>query len=202
MLDKKGNHMTKQALVPIADGSEEIEAVTIIDVLRRAGVEVTVASVGVGKTKQITAARGTNIVADSFIADCADKAWDLIAVPGGIEGADHLASSEILDQLLRSQAQQGKFYAAICAAPAVVLGSKGLLADKTATSHPRFYQSLIAKEVDTESRVVVDGNCITSQGPGTAIDFALELVEQICGIVKREEVASPLVLTTSATAYY
>lgn len=202
MLDKKGNHMTKQALVPIADGSEEIEAVTIIDVLRRAGVEVTVAFVGVGKTKQITAARGTNIVADSFIADCADKAWDLIAVPGGIEGADHLAASEILDQLLRSQAQQGKFYAAICAAPAVVLGSKGLLADKTATSHPRFYQSLIAKEVDTESRVVVDGNCITSQGPGTAIDFALELVEQICGIVKREEVASPLVLTTSATAYY
>ena len=194
--------MTKQALVPIADGSEEIEAVTIIDVLRRAGVEVTVASVGVGKTKQITAARGTNIVADSFIADCADKAWDLIAVPGGIEGADHLAASEILDQLLRSQAQQGKFYAAICAAPAVVLGSKGLLADKTATSHPRFYQSLIAKEVDTESRVVVDGNCITSQGPGTAIDFALELVEQICGIVKREEVASPLVLTTSATSYY
>ncbi|MBT3528722.1 DJ-1/PfpI family protein [Porticoccaceae bacterium] len=194
--------MTKQALVPIADGSEEIEAVTIIDVLRRAGVEVTVASVGVGKTKQITAARGTNIVADSFIADCADKAWDLIAVPGGIEGADHLAASEILDQLLRSQAQQGKFYAAICAAPAVVLGSKGLLADKTATSHPRFYQSLIAKEVDTESRVVVDGNCITSQGPGTAIDFALELVEQLCGIVKREEVASPLVLTTSATAYY
>ena len=194
--------MTKQALVPIADGSEVIEAVTIIDVLRRAGVEVTVASVGVGKTKQITAARGTNIVADSFIADCADKAWDLIAVPGGIEGADHLATSEILDQLLRSQAQQGKFYAAICAAPAVVLGSKGLLADKTATSHPRFYQSLIAKEVDTESRVVVDGNCITSQGPGTAIDFALELVEQICGIVKREEVASPLVLTTSATAYY
>jgi 4-methyl-5(b-hydroxyethyl)-thiazole monophosphate biosynthesis len=202
MLDKKGNHMTKQALVPIADGSEEIEAVTIIDVLRRAGVEVTVASVGVGKTKQITAARGTNIVADSFIADCADKAWDLIAIPGGTEGADHLAASEILDQLLRSQAQQGKFYAAICAAPAVVLGSKGLLADKTATSHPRFYQSLIAKEVDTESRVVVDGNCITSQGPGTAIDFALELVEQICGIVKREEVASPLVLTTSATAYY
>ena len=202
MLDKKGNHMTKQALVPIADGSEEIEAVTIIDVLRRAGVEVTVASVGVGKTKQITAARGTNIVADSFIADCADKAWDLIAVPGGIEWADHLAASEILDQLLRSQAQQGKFYAAICAAPAVVLGSKGLLADKTATSHPRFYQSLIAKEVDTESRVVVDGNCITSQGPGTAIDFALELVEQICGIVKREEVASPLVLTTSATDYY
>lgn len=194
--------MTKQALVPIADGSEEIEAVTIIDVLRRAGVEVTVASVGVGKTKQITAARGTNIVADSFIADCADKAWDLIAIPGGTEGADHLAASEILDQLLRSQAQQGKFYAAICAAPAVVLGSKGLLADKTATSHPRFYQSLIAKEVDTESRVVVDGNCITSQGPGTAIDFALELVEQLCGIVKREEVASPLVLTTSATAYY
>ncbi len=83
-----------------------------------------------------------------------------------------------------------------------MLGSKGLLENRTATGHPRFLPVSEAKEVDSESRVVVDGNCITSQGPGTAIDFALQLVEQLCGVVKREEVSSPLVLTTSAAAYY
>jgi 4-methyl-5(b-hydroxyethyl)-thiazole monophosphate biosynthesis len=194
--------MTKKALVPIADGSEEIELVAIIDILRRADIEVTVAAFNATPNQQITAAHGTKIVADISLDDCGEESWDLIAVPGGVEGSNALANSDVLDHLLRSQAEQEKLYAAICAAPAVVLGSKGLLADKTATSHPQFYQSLNAKEVDTESRVVVDGNCVTSQGPGTAIDFALELVEQTCGVVKREEVASPLVMTTSATAYY
>ncbi|MFQ3263890.1 MAG: 4-methyl-5(b-hydroxyethyl)-thiazole monophosphate biosynthesis [Polaribacter sp.] len=202
MLDKKGNNMTKQALVPVADGSEEIEVVTIIDVLRRAGVLVTVASVSASKDLKITAARGTQIVADCDIKDCAGKVWDLIALPGGVAGSEILAESDVLDQLLHTQVDASGLYGAICAAPAIVLGDKGLLADKTATCHPQFYQSIKAKEVDTESRVVVDGNCVTSQGPGTAIDFALELVEQLCGVVKREEVASPLVLTTSPTAYY
>jgi len=194
--------MTKSALVPIADGSEELEAVTIIDVLRRAGVEVTVASVASSENLVIRAARDTKITADCAIEHCVGKDWDLIALPGGVKGAENLAGNSDLDGLIRSQAQSGRLYAAICAAPATVLGDKGLLADKIATCHPRFYQALVAKEVDTESRVVVDGSCVTSQGPGTAIDFALELVEQLCGVVKREEVASPLVLTTSPTAYY
>ena len=194
--------MSKQALVPIADGTEEIEAVTIIDLLRRAGVEVTVASVSDQATLQITAARGTYIVADAAIESCSEQSWDLIAVPGGVEGAQALASCDTLDKLLRKQASEGRLFAAICAAPALVLGAKGLLADKIGTCHPQFHQSLLAKEVDGESRVAVDGNCVTSQGPGTAIDFALELIEQLCGVVKREEVASSLVLTTSATAYY
>jgi len=194
--------MSKQALVPIADGTEEIEAVTIIDLLRRAGVEVTVASVSEQATLQITASRGTCLVADSAIENCSEKSWDLIALPGGVAGSEALAGCEILDKLLRKQASEGKLFAAICAAPALVLGAKGLLADRTATCHPQFHQSLLAKEVDGESRVAVDRNCITSQGPGTAIDFALELIEQLCGVVKREEVASSLVLTTSATAYY
>ena len=194
--------MSKQALVPIADGTEEIEAVTIIDLLRRAGVEVTVACVSEQTTLQITASRGTYLVADSAIENCSEKSWDLIALPGGVAGSEALASCEILDKLLRKQASEGKLFAAICAAPALVLGAKGLLADRIATCHPQFHQSLLAKEVDGESRVAVDGNCITSQGPGTAIDFALELIEQLCGVVKREEVASSLVLTTSATAYY
>ena len=202
MLDKKGNDMTKKALVPIASGSEEIELVTVIDILRRAGVEVTVATCNLSSNMEITAAQGTKIVAEMSIDNCMNTEWDLIAVPGGVEGSNALAESELLTQLLHRQVAEGKLYAAICAAPALVLGSKGLLDNKTATCHPHFYQVIEAKEVDTESRVVVDGNCITSQGPGTAIEFALELVEQLCGIVKRAEVASPLVLTTLPTAYY
>ena len=191
--------MTKTALVAIAEGSEEIEAVTIIDVLRRAGVEVTVDSVG---TNQITGAHGIVITADCSIDSCVDSSWDLIALPGGIPGAEHLAASQPLEALLRAQAERGALYGAICAAPALVLGSKGLLQGKTVTGHPMFQQNMDAKELNSESRVVVDGNCITSQGPGTSLDFALELVEQLCGLVKREEVGAPMVLTTSATAYY
>ena len=194
--------MIKTALVPLAEGSEEMEAITIIDVLRRAGVEVTVASASGHGQLQICASRGTRIVADVMLDDCAKNSYDLIAVPGGLPGSDHLAEHSVLDALLRDQAAQGKLYAAICAAPALVLGSKGLLTDKTATGYPGTTQSLHAREVDAAARVVVDGNCITSQGPGTALDFALELVEQLCGVVKREEVGSAMVLTTSATAYY
>lgn len=194
--------MIKTALVPIAEGSEELEAVTIIDVLRRAGVEVTVASANEGKNLQISGANGTCIVADKMLDSCAENTYDLIAVPGGIPGSEHLAEHPVLDSLLRKQADQGKLIGAICAAPALVLASKGLLRDKTATCYPSFQQSLEAKEVDGEARVVVDGNYITSQGPGTVLDFALQLVEQLCGVVKREEVGAPMVLTTSATAYY
>lgn len=194
--------MTKQALVPIADGTEEIEAITIIDVLRRAGVEVKIASVNSSQALQVSGAQNIQLMADCNIDDCAGSDWDLIAVPGGIPGAENLAVDLVLDKLLRAQVAEGKLYAAICAAPALVLGSKGLLQEKTATGHPMFQQNLEAKELNSESRVVVDGNCITSQGPGTSLDFALELVEQLCGLVKREEVGSPMVLTTSATAYY
>ena len=194
--------MNKTALVPIAEGSEEIELVTIVDVLRRAGVEVTVASANRDQTLQITASRGVKITADMTLDDCAENHYDLIAVPGGLPGAEHLGEHPVLDLMLRDQAAQGKLFGAICAAPALVLASKGLLLDKTATCYPSFQQTLEAKEVDSAARVVVDGNCITSQGPGTALDFALELVEQLCGLVKREEVGAPMVLTTTATAYY
>jgi len=194
--------MPKAALIPLAEGCEEIEAITVIDVLRRADVEVSIAAVSETKGLSITGAHGIEINADCSIDSCVNSDWDLIAVPGGIPGAEHLANCQSLDILLRSQVQQGRLYAAICAAPALVLGSKGLLEDKTATGHPMFQQNLSAKELNSESRVVVDGNCITSQGPGTALDFALELVEQLCGVVKREEVSAPMVLTTSATAYY
>jgi len=198
--------MTKTVLVPITNGCEDIETVTIIDVLRRAGAEVTVASVEPSHGLQIVASSGTKIVADCAIKECLDTVqqgfWDLIAIPGGLPGSEHLAASEELDRLLREQVAEGRLYAAICAAPAFVLASKGLLQDRAATCYPAYQQILEAREVNSESRVVVDGNCITSQGPGTVLDFALELVEQLLGVVKREEVAAPMVLTTSATAYY
>ena len=194
--------MNKTALVPIAEGSEEIELVNIIDVLRRAGVEVTVASANSDGELQICASRGTKIVADVMLEECASRRYDLIAVPGGLPASEHLAKHPVLDKLLRDQAAEGKLFAAICAAPALVLSAKGLLAEKTATGHPSFIQSLKAKKIDGAARVVVDGNCVTSQGPGTALDFSLELVEQLCGVVKREEVAALMVLTTTPTAYY
>ncbi len=194
--------MRKTALIPIAHGSEEIEAVTVIDVLRRADVDVTIASISEFGGLQINGSHGIQIIADRSIDDCAKMDFDLVAIPGGLPGAEHLAASNVLDTILRKQAADGKLYGAICAAPQLVLASKGLLDNKMATGHPMFQLLPEAREVDGKSRVVVDGNCITSQGPGTAMDFALELVEQLCGVVKREEVSSGLVLTTSATTYY
>src|SRR4030042_1274503 len=107
--------MTKRVLVPIADGTEEIEAVCIIDTLRRAGAEVTVASVD---QLQVTASRRVQLVADARIADCTSQTYDCIALPGGMPGAEHLRDSAELIGLLRKQKQAGRFYAAICASPA------------------------------------------------------------------------------------
>lgn len=179
----------KKALVPIADGSEEIEAVTIIDVLRRAGTKVTVASV---QKRRITASRGVVIEADTLIADCADSIYDLIALPGGMPGAGHLQQSGVLKTLLEDQVRQGRLYAAICAAPAVVLHAHGLLAHKQATCHPNFMDTM-SEAVVSEKPVVVDDNCITSRGPGTAMAFALTLVEMLYDADKRQEIARPMV---------
>ncbi len=183
--------MAATALIPIANGSEDIESVTLIDVLRRAEVEVTVASVHDQKT--ITAARSTIITADALLADCVDTQYDLIALPGGMPGAEHLGSCDPLIGMLRAQKDEGRWYGAICAAPAVALEPHGLLSGRAATAHPGFQQRL-ANQSAVADRVVVDGNCITSQGPGTAIEFALELVNALCGREKRQQVGAPMVL--------
>ena len=183
--------MQKTALVPVADGTEELEAVAIIDVLRRAGAAVTVASVS-GK-RQITASRGVVIVADALIEDCATMDFDLVVLPGGIPGAEHLRDSVDLIGLLKRQRDKEGLYGAICASPAVVLEHHGLLEGRQATCHPGFVDHLSARD-QIESRVVTDGNCLTSRGPGTAVEFALELVERLYGRDKREEVAAPMVV--------
>jgi 4-methyl-5(b-hydroxyethyl)-thiazole monophosphate biosynthesis len=165
--------MTQRVLVPIADGSEEMEAVIIIDVLRRAGAEVTLASVG---DRQVTASRGVTIVADTTIDTCRDAVFDLIVLPGGIPGAEHLRDSVILTDLLSGQRAQDRWYAAICAAPAVVLAHHGLLGPERATCHPAFRDQLPDDSL-ADLPVVVAGRCVTSQGAGTALIFALQLVE-------------------------
>jgi 4-methyl-5(b-hydroxyethyl)-thiazole monophosphate biosynthesis len=183
--------VTPKVLVPIADGTEEIEAVCIIDVLRRAEADVTVASVGSGL--QITASRGVKIVADVLLEQCRDATFDLIVVPGGMPGAEHLHASRTLQDLLKRQQDEDRWYAAICAAPAVVLQPLGLLRGKRATSHPAFMERLDAARAET-GRVVVDGRCVTSRGPGTALAFALKLVEVLFGTRKAQEVAGPMLV--------
>jgi 4-methyl-5(b-hydroxyethyl)-thiazole monophosphate biosynthesis len=182
--------MTISVLVPIADGTEEIEAVTIIDVLRRAEAEVTVASVG---ALQVTASRGVKMVADCLIDACQERNFDLVVLPGGIPGAEHLRDNPVLKEILLRQKNSGKWYGAICAAPAVVLESHGLLADRRATCHPNHVQGL-GDQSAVESRVVVDGNCVTSRGPGTAMEFSLKLVELLFGKERRKAVAAPMVV--------
>ena len=182
--------MDKKVLVPIAEGTEEIEAVTIIDVLRRAGAAVTVASVS---ELQITASRGVKLVADKLIGECVDETYDLVVLPGGMPGAEHLRNSKELERILTQQKDQGRLYGAICAAPAVVFQHHGLLDQRQATCHPNFVKYL-EKMDSVESRVVVDGNCVTSRGPGTALEFALKLVELLYGEDKAREVAAPMVM--------
>ena len=165
--------MTKHVLVPLAQGIEEMEAITIIDVLRRAGAQVTAASVD---DIDMLASRGTRLRADCLIGDCMDTSWDLIVLPGGIPGAENLKASEELAQLLKAQAASDKYYGAICASPAVVLHHHGLVRPGAVTCHPGFSHMIENGNIEDLS-VVVDGNCITSKGAGTALAFALKLTE-------------------------
>ena len=178
--------MAKNVLVAIADGTEELEAVTIIDVLRRAGAEVTVAAVD---KPDVLCSRSVKITADALISDCMDSEYDLIVLPGGLPGAEYLRDCAELIEMLKQQRSGGRLYAAICASPAVVLQPHGLLAGQKATGYP-------APDLDFDGRlddkVVVDGNCITSQGPGTALEFSLRLVVLLFGRSKRNEVAQAI----------
>jgi 4-methyl-5(b-hydroxyethyl)-thiazole monophosphate biosynthesis len=179
--------MQKKVLVPVAQGTEEIEAVCIIDTLRRAGANVVVASVE--STVSVTCSRGVNLVADALITDCAGETFDLIALPGGMPGAEHLRDSEILTALLKQQYSAGRLYAAICAAPVVVLQYHGLLSGRRATCFPSFASQLHNAEAADE-RVVVAGTCITSRGPGTAIEFALTLIALLYNREKVQEIGN------------
>jgi 4-methyl-5(b-hydroxyethyl)-thiazole monophosphate biosynthesis len=181
--------MSINVLIPIADGTEELEAVAVINVLRRAGAHVVVAGV---KSKTITAARGVKLIADSLLLDCMATSYDLIVLPGGVPGVKNLRDSEALKDLLKQQFDTNKMIGAICAAPQEVLVFHGILDQQRATGHPEFSEGIANQEVIAE-RVVVDGNLVTSRGAGTAIEFALKLVELLFGHKKALEVAEKMV---------
>lgn len=176
-------------LVPVADGTEEIEAVTVIDTLRRAELDVTVAAVG--DRRQVVCSRGVVLVADELIAELPAVPFEAIVLPGGMPGARHLCDCEPLIARLQDQQAAGRLIGAICAAPAVVLQHHGLLAGRRATCHPSFYDHLDAS-TRRPDRVVMDGSLVTSRGPGTALEFALALVGILCGPRVRHAVAEPM----------
>ena len=182
--------MRRRVLVPVAEGSEELETIGIVDTLRRSGAEVTVASV---QDYEIIASRKVKLIADKLISDCTEEEYDLIALPGGLPGAEYLRDSKILTDMLLKQARSGKLYAAICASPVVVLQHHGLLEGKKATAHPALSDKLRDQSA-VEERVVVDGNCITSRGPGTVLEFAIKLIELLFDKKKAELVSNPMLI--------
>jgi protein deglycase len=181
-----------RVLVPIATGSEEMETACIVDVLRRAGCEVTLASCEDIST--VSMSRGMLFSADTLLSSLRpDSEWECIALPGGMPGAAALAACTPLTAFLRAHAAQGRLVAAMCAAPVVVLQPLGLLDGVHATAHPAFSDKLPLQD-SVEGRVVLDGNVVTSRGPGTAIEFSLALAQLLCGSEMAASVAGPLLL--------
>ncbi|KAK2986613.1 hypothetical protein RJ640_004369 [Escallonia rubra] len=190
-----------QVLVPIAHGTEPMEAVAPIDILRRAGAEVTVASVE--KRRDVTAYHDVKIVADALVDDVADEEFDLIALPGGLPGgAETLRDCEALKNMVKKQAASGRPYAAICAAPALALEPWGLVKGLKATCYPSFMEKLSSSATTVESRVHQDAQHVTSRGPGTSMEFGVALVELLFGQEKAAEVSEPLVMRPNHGAEY
>jgi len=185
--------MATTALVPITDGIEEIEAVCVIDVLRRAGVDVTVARVPspTSSDPTVRASRGVWLRAEVPLNECLDHEWDAIVLPGGLPGAEYLRDDPELTALLERQDEAGRWLAAICASPAVVLQRHGLIRGRAATCFPGLRDQL-PTAVRSDDRVVIDGNLVTSQGPGTALEFSLAVVACLAGPERRAEIASQL----------
>ena len=194
--------MPKKAIVLLAEGFEEVEAVTPINYLRRAGIEVTIAAIG--RVLLVEGSRGIIVSAETTCRSLLEKdklapsAWDAVIVPGGLPGADNLAASAETGKFLKVMAEAGKLVCAICASPARVLGNFGLLTGKKFTCYPGQEANINAEASPgaerLEDRVVIDGNIITSQGPGTAAEFALAIVTILSGKAEAEKLAGKLLL--------
>ena len=182
----------KQAYVFLADGFEEVEALTTVDLLRRAGVKVTTASIT--DELLVTGAQNIPVIADTALSEAPLDEADLIVLPGGMPGTKNLAESELVQETISRQAESKKYVAAICAAPALILGEGGYLKGRLATCYPGMEEHLIEAEKTTE-KVAVAENFVTSRGVGTAIPFALKLIELLCGKEKAEEIAESIVFS-------
>jgi 4-methyl-5(b-hydroxyethyl)-thiazole monophosphate biosynthesis len=162
----------------LADGFEEIEAFSVVDILRRAGIAVQTVSVS-GK-KEVMGAHHIAVIADQLFEDTDYKAADMLVLPGGSVGTDNLKQHAGLEKELRKAFEEKKWLAAICAAP-TVLGKLGLLQGKTATCYPGLENDLVGADTSCTDSVIVDGKVITSRGPGTSLAFALTLVKVLQG---------------------
>ena len=201
--------MAKKVIVFLAEGFEEVEAVTPIDYLRRAGIEVTAAAVGLkapGKDLAVIGSRRIAVVADASLESLIEgkkldpAGWDGVVVPGGIPGSDNLAASKEVGDFIKGMAAAGKWVCAICAAPARVLSPLGLLAGRSFTCFPGEEEkvgapgSASAGAVWKKDRVVVDGNFITSRGAGTAGEFACAIIAKLIGEAEAKNLAERVLL--------
>ena len=194
--------MSKNVLALLAEGFEEVEAVTPIDYLRRAGIEVTVAAVNEGLT--VRGSHGIRVVADASLDELAGNGklkpsfWDGVVVPGGFPGADNLAASKKVVEFLRGMAESGKLVAAICASPARVLSPLGLLAGKKFTCYPGEEKNIEPSHWTgaewKEDRVIVDGNLVTSRGAGTSGEFAAAIIGKLAGQEEAKKLAAKVLL--------
>lgn len=180
----------KRALVLLAPGAEEMEVTIAVDVLRRAGIEVQLA--GVEGVAAVSCSRGVRLLPDVAL-DAVLGDFDVVVLPGGAFGAEQLAESARVGDLLRRQWQRGGLIAAICAAPIALL-SHGVALGLRITNHPSVSERLQGKFELTSDAVVDAGQLITSRGPGTAFDFALAIVERLCGSEQAAQVEKPMML--------
>ncbi|MDF7680343.1 protein deglycase YajL [Enterobacteriaceae bacterium ESL0689] len=194
--------MSASALLCLAPGSEETEAVTTIDLLVRGGINVTIASVADDGDRTITCSRGVKLLADAPLVAVADGDFDIIILPGGIKGAECLRDNLLLVETIRQFHRSGRIVAAICAVAATVLVPHHLFPHANMTGFPSLKAHIPADQWQ-DKRVVWDPRfkLLTSQGPGTAIDFALKIIDLLAGREKAHQVASQLVLAAGIYNY-
>lgn len=181
----------KKVVLYLAEGFEEIEALATADILRRAGIGLDL--VAVGEDREVRGAHNIRVVTDVLIEDLSHEKYDMMILPGGMPGTLNLDSSEILKKQIIDFDLENKFIGAICAAP-LVIGKMGFLEDRQATCYPGVESQLFGATYRDDLDVVVDGNFITSKGPGTAIPFALKLVELLEGEEISKNLASDLLI--------
>jgi 4-methyl-5(b-hydroxyethyl)-thiazole monophosphate biosynthesis len=180
----------KKVFIFLAEGFEETEAIATIDVLCRGGLDVT--SVSISGKREVTGAHGISVIANQLFTETDFSRGAMLVLPGGMPGAANLNAHAGLKSLLKQYADEGKYVAAICAAP-LVLGGLGLLQGKEATSYPG-YEDTLTGATFIKNPVVKDGNILTSRGPGFALHFGLAIVEILQGKDKAHEVAKGLLL--------
>jgi protein deglycase len=190
--------MAKQALVFLSNGCEETEAVTTIDLLTRAGIKVTYASIT--EDKEIECSRGVMILAQKTFSQVNELNFDVIILPGGLKGAENFRDSQLLIEKLKQAHQVGCIIAAICAAPAMVLQHHNLFPDANMTGYPST-QKVIKNWNSDRVCYDVQNSVITSQGPATSIDFALKIIEVLLNKKAAAEVAAQLVLPQGIESY-